>query len=111
MKIEFFRSSTGRSPIEDFIRRLSKPDRARFAEVIIDIQKYGFACPRVSFRQLRGKLWEVKFRTASGGYRVAYVMLQGEIMVWLHAFQKKTPKTPLDDLRLAEKRMMEVLRE
>ena len=30
-------------------------------------------------------------------------------MVWLHAFKKKTQKTPAGDLELAEKRMKEVL--
>jgi phage-related protein len=65
----------------------------------------------VQFRQLRGKLWEIKFNAPSGGYRIAYVVIAGEdTMLWSHAFRKKTQKTPAGDLEIAEKRMIEVLR-
>lgn len=110
MKVNFYESATGRSPVEDFIKRLPKVDQARFAEVFDGIEKYGLGCPRVQFRQLSGKLWEVKFSAASGGYRIAYVILESDMMVWLHAFKKKTQKTPAGDLEIAERRMMEVLR-
>ena len=63
----------------------------------------------MQFRQLRGKLWEIKFNSPSGSYRIAYVVVDGDTMVWLHVFKKKTQKTPLDDLEIAEKRMKEVL--
>jgi phage-related protein len=36
-------------------------------------------------------------------------MIESDTMVWLHAFKKKTQKTPASDLELAEKRMREVL--
>jgi phage-related protein len=51
----------------------------------------------------------VKFNTPSGGYRVAYVVVEADTMVWLHAFKKTTQKTPTGDLEIAEKRMKEVL--
>ncbi len=95
--------------MEDRIADLPKADRARFADVFEGVEKYGLGCPRVQFRQLRGKLWEIKFNSASGGYRIAYVVVETDTMVWLHAFKKKTQKTPTEDLELAEKRMKEVL--
>ena len=109
MKIALYETASGRSPIEDFIRGLPKADQARFADVFDGIEKYGLGCPRVQFRQLRGKLWEVKFNSPSSGYRIAYVVVEAETMVWLHAFKKKTQKTPTGDLEIAEKRMKEVL--
>ncbi len=109
MKIALYETLSGRSPIEDFISDLPKNDQARFADVFEGIEKYGLDCPRVQFRQLRGKLWEVKFNAPSGGFRIAYVVVQLETMVWLHTFKKKTQKTPANDLDIAEKRMKEVL--
>ncbi len=109
MKVSFYETVSGRSPIEDFIEGLPKADQARFADVFDGIEKYGLGCPRVQFRQLRGKLWEVKFNSPSGGYRIAYVVVESETMVWLHAFKKRTQKTPTGDLEIAEKRMKEVL--
>ncbi len=109
MRVAFYTSQSGRSPVEDFIGSLSKADQARFRDVFEGIQSSGLDCPRVQFRQLRGKLWEIKFTSPSGGYRIAYVVVQKDVMVWLHAFKKTTQKTPGRDLDIAEKRMLEIL--
>ena len=109
MRVAFYNSSSGRSPVEDFIGTLSKVDQARFRDVFEGIESYGLECPRVQFRQLRGKLWEIKFSGPAGGYRIAYVVVEKEVMVWLHAFKKSTQKTPTRDLDLAEKRLQEIL--
>jgi phage-related protein len=109
MKVNFYELSSGRSPVEDFIESLPKNDQARFAEVIVGIEQFGLAYSRVQFKPLWGKLWEIKFSSVGGGYRMAYVLIRGEEMVLLHAFRKSTQKTPIRDLDLAEKRMKEVL--
>ena len=95
--------------LKTFIESLQKPDRARFAEVIVGIEQSGLAYSRVQFKPLRGKIWEIKFSGIAGGYRVAYVLVEGNEMVWLHAFKKASQKTPFRELDLAEKRMKEVL--
>ena len=110
MLINFYHTSSGRSPIEEFIEALSKADKARFAEVLVGLGQFGMSYSRVTFKPLRGKLWEIKFSAPGGGYRVVYVLVARDEMVILHAFKKTTPKTPLRDLDLAEKRMKEVLR-
>ncbi|MBC7753069.1 MAG: type II toxin-antitoxin system RelE/ParE family toxin [Moraxellaceae bacterium] len=109
MEIKFYQTVSGRSPIEDFIIDLPKLDQARFADVFEGIEKYGLDCPRVQFKPLRGKLWEIKFNAKSGGFRIAYVIVESDSMTWLHVFKKTTQKTPLGDLEMAEKRMKEVL--
>lgn len=109
MRVDFYETSSGQSPVEKYIETLPKADQARFAEVLTGLEEHGLAYGRAQFRQLRGKLWEVKFSSSSGGYRMAYVLLTGDEMVILHAFKKSTQKTPLRDLDLAEKRMKEVL--
>ena len=109
MRVNFYELSSGRSPVEDFIEDLSKADQARFAEVIVGLSEYGLSYSRVQFKPLRGKLWEIKFAAPGGGYRMAYVLVQSDEMVIVHAFRKSTQKTPIRDLDLAEKRMKEVL--
>jgi len=104
-----YRNPGGRSPVEECIERLSKPDQARFAEIADGIERLGLGCPRVAFRQLDGKLWEIKFGTATGGFRVAYVIIERERMIWLHVFRKTSQKTPQNDLKLARRRMQEVI--
>ena len=109
MKVEYYKTLSGRSPVEDFIKSLSFKDQGRFYDVFDGTQKHGLECPRVRFRQLSGKLWEIKFKGEGGQYRIAYILVDKDWMIWLHAFKKKTMKTPKDDLETAEKRMREVL--
>lgn len=109
MHVSLYTAPSGRSPVEEFILSLPKADQARFADVYKGIKEYGLDCPRVIFKHLRGKLWEIKFSAPGGGYRICYVTIQKDSMVWLHAFKKMTQKTPAKDLNLAEQRMKETL--
>jgi len=109
MEVLFYRSPTGRSPVGEFIADQSKPDQAVVTGVAAGLEQYGLALPRVVFRQLEGKLWEIKFHTATGQFRIAYVLPCANQMVWLHAFRKTSRRTPPADLALARRRMKEVL--
>ena len=110
LQVYFYRTAKGKSPVEEYISGLPKDDLARFTDVYKGIKEYGLAYARVHLKHLRGKLWEIKFSARSGGYRIAYVMISQTEMIWLHAFAKKTQKTPIRDLETAENRMMEVLK-
>lgn len=109
MRVFFYEKSSGKSPIKKFIDGLPKVDQARFLEVIDEISENGLSASRVVFKPIEGKLWEIKFRSEKSGYRVFYVMLEKDLMVWLHAFNKKTQKTPKKELDVARKRLKEIL--
>jgi len=79
-------------------------------EVFNEIEDQGFNAIRVTFKPIDGKLWEIKFKSESAGYRILYVLLEQDLMVWLHAFSKKSQKTPPKELKVARKRMKEVLK-
>lgn len=109
MKIKYYLTPSGRNPVNEFALSLSKEDQGRFIEVYLGIQEHGLGYERVAFRQLDGKLWEIKYSAKGGGYRIAYVLIEKDCMVWLHAFKKKSQKTPRQDLELAQRRAKEVL--
>lgn len=110
IRIYFFETPSGKSPIKKFIDGLPRLDLARFLEVIEEIEAHGLNASRVIFKPLEGKLWEIKFNSPSSGYRVLYVLLEKDMMIWLHVFSKKTQKTPKRELNLARKRLKEVLK-
>ena len=51
---------------------------------------------------------EIRIRCADGTYRVIYTVKVGNAVHVLHAFQKKTQKTPQKDIELAKKRLKEI---
>ena len=103
MRVYLYETPGGNSPIKKFIDGLPEVDQARFFEVIDEVEEHGFSAARVIFKPIEGKLWEIKFKSENVGYRVFYVMLEKELMAWLHAFSKKTQKTPKHELELARK--------
>jgi len=109
VRIVFHTSASGRSYIEGFLKDLTPQDRATVLAVFQDIRQYGFSAVGCEFRQIEGKLWEIKIRTASGGYRFFYAMLSSEIMYVLHAYKKQSQKAPKQELEIARKRLKEVL--
>jgi len=48
---------------------------------------------------------EIRIRESSGAFRIIYLATFEDRVLVLHAFQKKTQKTSLKDLELAEKRL------
>ncbi len=58
-------------------------------------------------RKVEPGLWETRSTIDAGIARVLFTTV-GPVMVLLHAFVKKTRKTPMDDLKLALRRMKEV---
>lgn len=105
MKVTFYTTVSGRSPVLDYIQDLPKPERARLLEALDQIERYGFDAVKVQFRQIEGKLWEIK----AAAHRVFYVLIDREAMILLHAYRKQGQKLPLREREVAMKRMKEVL--
>ena len=87
---------------------LSPEDRKRVGR---DIQKVEFGWPlgMPYCRSLGSGLWEVRSDLTDGKIGRVIFCVARERMVLMHGFVKKTQKTPARDLRLALKRMEEVL--
>ncbi len=109
VRLIFFESESGRCYVEEFLNGLTTQDRAAVLAVLTDIEEQGFGAVGCQFRQIDGKLWEIKIRASGGGYRFFYVTLSGGAMVLLHAYKKKTQKAPRKEVKIARKRMKEVL--
>jgi len=61
-------------------------------------------------KPLRDKLWEMRMTGRDGIARAVYVLASGGRIVIVHAFVKKTQKTPAAALALALERAKEIVR-
>ena len=109
MQVTFSAAGSGRSYFERFVQTLSIRDRAIVLAVFKDIAEYGLDAKGSEFRQIEGKLWEIKIRAPTGGYRFFYVMLAADHIHVLHAYKKQGQKAPLRELEVARRRLREVL--
>ncbi len=61
-----------------------------------------------SLKFQKASLWEMRMKGKSGIARAIYITVKKERIVVLHAFIKKTQKTPLKALQKVIKRLKEV---
>jgi phage-related protein len=98
-----YRTSSGRSPVEEFIDKLSDPDAAAVLAGMEEVRDRGLRAAR----HLDGDIWEVRV----DGDRVIYRILfaeegsRGQILLALDGFNKKTQKTPRSTIDLAKRRL------
>ena len=89
----------------EYIQNLAKSERARVLEGLEQVERRGLDAVRVQFRQIEGKLWEVKI----GSHRVFYVIIEKDEMVLLYAYKKQGQKLPVKERDIAIRRMKELL--
>jgi phage-related protein len=106
MRLRYYTTARGVRPVADYIEGLSRGDQAVITAALIEISGRGFAARGVTFRQIEGKLWEVRI----GPHRVFYILLHAEDMLLLHAYRKQSQKAPARHVEIAQRRMQEILR-
>jgi phage-related protein len=105
--VRFYRTAAGREPVLEWLRGLDKEDRRAIGLDLMRVQ-FGWPIGMPLVRSLKEGLWEVRSMLPSR--RIARLMLcfHENKIVALHAFIKKTQRTPLADINVARQRMREV---
>ena len=100
-----------RGPVRDYLTQLARERPKAFARVALDLEVLGaegLRSQQITIRPLGEKLWELKRLYDGVQYRVFFGVHKG--VAWLvHSIEKKSAKTPKDDLELARKRLKEVM--
>ena len=81
---------------------------ADYARIVELLMEFGPNLRMPHSRAMGGGLFELRPRGREGIGRVFYCFVIGQRVVILHAFVKKTPDTPEQEIKIARKRMKEV---
>jgi phage-related protein len=103
----FYKSAAGTEPVRDWLQRQKREDRKTIGEDVATVE-FGWPVGMPTCRPLGDGLYEV--RSDLDQNRIARVLfcIHNGHMVLLHAFIKKTQKTPERDKMLARRRRKEV---
>ncbi len=74
---------------------------------MVMIQKLGIhrSLKNQFVKKIRGKnIFEIRSRLGNNIQRILYFTVDGELLVLTNRFTKKTQKTPIDQIKLAEKK-------
>lgn len=104
--IEFYESSTGKSPVWDFFEELrckstnDKNARIQFQQMGLYmqlLQEHGFQLSNTIIKHIQDDIWELR----PGNNRILYFYFKNKTFVLLHVFRKKTQKTPKREIEKA----------
>ena len=107
LAVIFYRTSSGREPVRDWLKSLPVEERKIIGEDIKTVQ-FGFPLGMPLVRKLKSGLWEVRSMLPNRIARTLFTLYEGDIVL-LHGFIKKSQKTPGEDLDLALKRMTNLM--
>jgi phage-related protein len=99
----FYRTSTGLTPVRDFLDSLSDADTASVAAAMRGVAADGL----VAARHLVGEIYEVRADGARQTYRVLFASegRRAQVLLALEGFSKKTQRTPATQIALAQRRL------
>lgn len=103
LRVVFWRSASGSEPVRDWLRALGHGDRRAIGGDIKTVQlRWPLGMPLV--RKMEPGLWEVRSRIESGIARTFFTVDDG-VMVLLHAYVKRSHRTPAGALATARRRL------
>jgi len=109
MNVHHYVTSGGKDLILEYIDRLPKNEKAEALTILEKLEAEGLAALDVlNTRQLRGKLWEIKFYDKN---RIMYVVADGDNIYLVHACKKQKGKAEKFELNKAVKRVKELEKE
>jgi len=103
LRVLFYRTMAGNEPVREWLKALAPEDRKTIGDDPKTAQ-FGWPLGVPLIRKLETGLWEVRSRLRDRMARVIFTV-EGDTMVLLHGFTKKSQKTPLQDLQLARQRL------
>ena len=106
LSVRFFVTAGGREPVREWLSGLERKDR-RSVGFDIKTAQFGWPIGMPLIRKLEPGLWEVRSHIANGIARVLFTV-EGDTMVLLHGFVKKSQKSPAADLKTAKRRLAEL---
>lgn len=105
-KVTYYLSAKSENPVKDFLDNHPKA-KLKALRILSHIEEFGlnFAIPHI--KKLTGTpLWEIRI-LGEDSVRILYVTKQGKEILLLHAFVKKTNKTPKKEIEISLTRLSE----
>jgi len=106
-KVKFFQTSRGDYPVKEFIKEQDATTYAKILHSTLLLKNGGPFLKPPYMKKLQDKLYELRI-TGKTAIRIFYTVSENEYYL-LHAFKKKTQKTPPKELKIALDRIRKII--
>lgn len=98
---EFYVTSSGRSPVEDFIRSLDIRTRKKFYYAKSLLEDFGYNLKEPHAKYIGDDIFELRLRGIEGAIRVLYFFFDQNQTIFTNGFVKKSNKIPEKEKEVA----------
>jgi phage-related protein len=103
-EIIFYASDFGNKPVEEFLFGLDAGARAKVVRTLELLRTQPIVPAKFWKKLTEFDLWEVRVEYTGNIYRVLATFAKHNRVILLHGFQKKSQKTPRQDMEIALQR-------
>jgi phage-related protein len=96
----------GKTPVKDFLDKLSHSGRSRALYGLTQLQNAGFRLGPPWLKKINDDLWELRLEAERTQIRILFSH-ESQGFLLLHAIRKKSQKLPKDAIELAHQRLRE----
>lgn len=110
-KVKFYKDiKTGKSPVLEYIEKLNDKEKAKILKYIDFLRLNRGYLDEPYSKHIKGKIRELRVDFGQNRHRIFYFTFFRKTIILLHAFQKKTTKTPISEIKKAEENYYNVLK-
>jgi phage-related protein len=109
LTVHFFKTSLGNEPVREWLKSLPLEDRKRIGEDIKTVQ-FGWPMGMPFVEKIDTNLWTIRTKDLSMGIARTFFTVNENYIVLLHGFIKKSQKIPLDEIKLAKRRLSLIIK-
>jgi phage-related protein len=104
-QILFYRTETGKCPVEEYLDSLSDKQAEKVFFVLDIVEKFGIV-PSKFLKKLESAddIWEIRIQQGNDIFRLLGFFDGEQLVVLNHAFTKKSQKIPPKEIKTAEQR-------
>ncbi len=108
--IEFYATIDEKEVVTEFLDSLPRKHKAKAFWEIGLLSEMGTKLTEPYVKHIENGIWELRIKFSSDISRVFYFIPTHNKIVLLHGFVKKTQKTPISEIEIAKKRMLDYQR-
>ncbi|MFH1890336.1 MAG: type II toxin-antitoxin system RelE/ParE family toxin [Candidatus Kuenenbacteria bacterium] len=109
-RVKFYQDShTGESPPFNYVENLDLKAKAKVLKYIEFLRQHQGYLEEPYGRHIKGKIRELRVDFGRQRHRIFYFAFIKKTIVLLHAFLKKTDKTPVNEIKKAEDNCFDVI--
>ena len=109
-EVQYYIDNKGRVPVREYIDLLNLKEKAKVLKYIDFLRQNDGKLDEPYSRHIEGKIRELRVDFHRNRHRIFYFTFVGRKIILLHAFLKKTAKTPIGEINQAKKNYLAIIK-